>query len=213
MNPVRKKLYDEWRTQYKDDPAKAVGWRNKEALDARFKSTLNHLAHKNFDGVSILDVGCGASLNLLRYLDPRQEYLYTGIDCNVDSLKEASANWKIPFNALYNKVHCKQLLEDEHVTKVEGLKFDVILAQGIYQEFDSVRGIIKHVQRLSDLLAPNGELLIMTPSNRVLDAEGRSVLKISAYDAVSVLESVGLPYELFLGELGEHIIMRIYRRD
>lgn len=212
MNEVRKRLYDEWREEFKDDPAKAVGWRNQQSLDARFHCTLNHLAHKNFDGVSILDVGCGASLNLLRYL-PDDEYTYLGIDCNEDSLKHASETWNIPYLEDIDYNEKMQLIKDEYLDKIFMENFDVIISQGIYQEFDSIADIRENVYRLSNMLAPGGELLIMTPSNRLLDADGKSVLKISAYDAVSILEYTGLPYELFLGELGEHIIMRVYRRD
>lgn len=211
MNQTRKNLYNEWRNQYKDDPAKAVGWRNQEALDARFNCTLRHLAHKDFNKVRILDVGCGVSLNLLRYIDG--DYTYVGIDCNEESLKEASKNWFIPFNEDYNPKDMCQLLEDEYLDKVSKQSFDVILVQGVYQEFDSVYSVEEHVRCLTRSLNPGGELLIMTPANRVLDAEGKSVLKLSAHDAIGILESTGLPYELALGELGEHLIMRVYRRD
>lgn len=212
MNEFRKKLYNTWREENKDDPAKAVGWRNMDALDARFNCTLSHLSHKNFDGVSILDVGCGASLNLLRYL-PDQYYTYLGIDCNEESLKHASKEWDIPFNKNIQFDQDEQLVLDEHLSLSSNKRFDVIISQGIYQEFDNIKSIKDHVLKLSTMLNSGGELLIMTPANRVLDAEGRSVLKISAYDAVSILEDTGLPYELFLGELGEHIIMRVYRKD
>lgn len=213
MNETRKKLYDEWRTSHEDDPAKAVGWRNQEALDARFNCTLNHLQHHDFDDISILDVGCGASLNLLRYL-PDADFTYVGIDCNDESLQYASEHWDIPYNAEFDASVKKQLIKDEYLTKVrDTFGFDVIISQGIYQEFDDIRSIKYHVCRLSKMLNPGGELLIMTPSNRVLDAEGKSVLKISAYDAVSILEDTGLPYELALGELGEHLIMRVYKKE
>jgi SAM-dependent methyltransferase len=212
MNETRKKIYDQWREEFKDDPAKAVGWRNMEALNARFQCTLNHLSHKNFNDVRILDVGCGASLNLLRYL-PDDDYIYVGIDCNKESLKYASEKYCIPFNKDIRLGEREMLLLDEDLSTVSQSKFDVILSQGIYQEFDDIKSIKKHVIALSKMLDVGGELLIMTPANRILDAEGRSVLKISAYDAVSILEDTGLPYELFLGELGEHIIMRVYRRD
>lgn len=210
MNKTRKALYDEWREQYKDDPAKAVGWRNQGALDARFNCTLRHLSHKDFNSVSILDVGCGVSLNLLKYIDG--DYTYVGIDCNEESLKEASKNSGIPLNKEYSCEDDYQLLEDEYLEKVSSHTFDIILVQGVYQEFDSICSIREHVKRLSRCLNPGGELLIMTPANRLLEAEGKSVLKISAYDAVSILEYTGLPYELALGELGEHLIMRVYRK-
>lgn len=213
MNLTRQQLYDEWREAHTDDPAKAVGWRNQEALDARFNCTLKHLSHKNFDGVSILDVGCGTSLNLLRYL-PESDYTYLGIDCNHESLKAASKTWDIPYNEELDLTIKKQLILDETLDKIKDyFGFDVILVQGVYQEFDNVSAIREHVAKLSKVLAPGGELLIMTPSNRVLDAEGRSVLKISSYDAISILEYTGLSYELFLGELGEHIIMRVWRKE
>lgn len=213
MNEFRQQLYDEWRESHVDDPAKAVGWRNQEALDARFNCTLNHLTHKDFNGVSILDVGCGASLNLLRYL-PEEDFTYLGVDCNNESLKYASEKWGIPYNEEIDLSVKKQLIRDEHLEKVrDTFGFDVIIAQGIYQEFDRVRDVRDHIYRLSTLLASGGELLIMTPCNRVLDAEGKSVLKLSAYDAVGILEDTGLHYELSLGELGEHLIMRCWRND
>lgn len=211
MNQTRKELYDEWREEYKNDPARAVGWRNQEALDARFNCTLRHLAHKDFDGVRILDVGCGVSLNLLRYIGG--DYTYVGIDCNEESLRDASETWKIPFNEVYDFEANAQLLMDEYLDKVSIHKFDVILVQGVYQEFENIYSVEEHVRCLSRCLNPGGELLIMTPANRVLDAEGKSVLKLSAHDAIGILESTGLPYELALGELGEHLIMRVYRRD
>lgn len=210
MNEFREKLYNEWRENNMDDPAKAVGWRNQEALDARFKCTLKHLSHKYFGGVSILDVGCGASLNLLRYL-PEEDFTYIGIDCNEASLKYASANWRIPYNDKIDRTIKNQLIKDEYLEKITG-NFDVIISQGIYQEFNDIKSIREHVYKLSKFLSPGGELLIMTPSNRVLDAEGRSVLKISAYDAVSIMEYTELPYEICLGELGEHIIMKCHRK-
>ena len=212
MNEFRQKLYDEWRENNADDPAKAVGWRNQEALDARFNCTLKHLETKDFNGVSVLDVGCGASLNLLRYLSG--DFIYVGIDCNDESLKYASEQWGIPYNKDLNLYNKKQLLRDEFLVKVrDWVGYDVIISQGIYQEFDSIKDIRSHVCNLARLLNPGGELLIMTPVNRLLDAEGRSVLKISAYDAVSILEDTGLPWELALGELGEHLIMRVYKKD
>lgn len=213
MNEFRQNLYDEWRESYQDDPAKAVGWRNQEALDARFQCTLDHLAHKDFNSVSILDVGCGASLNLLRYL-PKSDFTYVGIDCNHNSLVYASEKWNIPYNEEVDLNSKMQLIKDEYLEKVrDWYGFDVIISQGIYQEFNRVRDVRDHIYRLSTLLAPGGELLIMTPCNRVLDAEGKSVLKLSAYDAVGCLEDTGLPYELSLGELGEHLIMRCWRND
>lgn len=209
MNETRKRIYDEWREEFKNDPAKAVGWRNQEALDARFTCTLKHL-HNSIKYSKILDVGCGTSLNLLRYIeDPLQ---YVGIDCNEGSLLDASTNWHIPYRPEMTD-ESKLLLLDEYLEKVKDHRFDIIVSQGIYQEFDNIVSIRKHVKALSELLNSHGELLIMTPANRVLDAEGKSVLKISAYDAVSILEYTELPYELFLGELGEHIIMRVYRKD
>ena len=209
MNETRKKLYDEWRVKYKDDPSRAVGWRNMEALDKRFNTTLAHLSHKKFDGVRILDYGCGASLNLLRYI--KGDYIYIGVDCNEESLKYASQTWRIPYLQEIDFEENMQLIKDEYLNKVCHHTYDVIIAQGIYQEFDSVADVRENISKLSELLSPGGELLIMTPSNRLLDADGRSVLKLSSYDAVSILEYVGLPYELFLGELGEHLIMKIYK--
>lgn len=215
MNETRKKLYDEWRETYRDDPAKAVGWRNQEALDARFNCTIRHLEnlkYRNDKLLKILDHGCGTSLNLLRYLPQDVIFSYTGIDCNEESLKCASESFNIPYVEDYQPVLNSQLVKDEYLEKVGNHKFDIIISQGVYQEFDTVSAIRENVKKLSEMLNRGGELLIMTPSNRVLDAEGRSVLKISSYDAVSILEYVGLPYELFLGELGEHLIMRIYRK-
>lgn len=209
MNEVRKKIYDEWREEFTHDPAKAVGWRNQESLDARFNCTLRHLAHKDFSEVSILDYGCGASLNLLRYL-PQDPYEYLGVDCNHDSLALASKNWHIAYNDRYS-YNRKHLMLDEYLEKLDGQQFDVILSQGVYQEFNSIADVGENVRKLCSLLAPKGELLIMTPVNRKSDFEGRSVLRLSAFDAISILESTGLPYELFLGELGEHIIMRVYK--
>lgn len=211
MNDYRKQLYDSWREEHGDDPAKAVGWRNQEALDARFNCTLSNLAHKDFDGLHILDVGCGASLNLLRYL-PEQDWKYVGIDCNDDSLKYASEKWHLPYNEDITGDRV-QLIQDEYLNKVRDFRFDVIISQGIYQEFDNIRAVRDHVYALSKLLSPGGELLIMTPANRLLDAEGKSVLKISSYDAVSIMEETGLPYSVALGELGEHIIMRCWRKE
>lgn len=211
MNETRKKIYDEWREKYQyEDPAKAVGWRNQEALDARFKCTLNHLYHKDLKGLRILDVGCGSSLNLLRYIN-LSDVQYVGIDCNEESLKYASEKWKIPYSNFYDSKLDAQLIMDEYLIKLDNCKFDVILAQGIYQEFDSIKDIMSHANKLCTLLTPGGEFLAMTPANRVLDAEGKSVLKISPYDAVTILENTGLPYELSLGELGEHIIMKVRR--
>lgn len=214
MNEYRKNLYDSWRENNEDDPAKAVGWRNQEALDARFNCTLKHLSHKEFEGLRILDVGCGASLNFLRYLPTHEvDFFYTGIDCNEESLKYASERWNIPYNEKVVSQDELQLIKDEYLNKVgQDFGFDIILSQGIYQEFDSIQSIKEHVSKLSSMLNPGGELLIMTPSNRLLDAEGESVLKISAYDAVSILENTGLPYEIGLGELGEHLIMRVFRK-
>ena len=212
MNDTRKKIYDQWREEFKDDPAKAVGWRNQQALDARFQCTLRHLGHSDcLDKSRILDYGCGASLNLLRYIT--NDTTYVGVDCNDESLRYASETWNIPYLEDIDYNEKMQLIKDEYLDKIFMENFDVIISQGIYQEFDSIADIRENVYRLSTMLAPEGELLIMTPSNRLLDAEGKSVLKISAYDAVSILEYTGLPYELFLGELGEHIIMRVYRRD
>lgn len=212
MNDTRKKIYDQWREEFKDDPAKAVGWRNQQALDARFQCTLRHLGHSDFlDKCRILDYGCGASLNLLRYIT--NDTTYVGVDCNDESLRYASETWNIPYLEDIDYNEKMQLIKDEYLDKIFMENFDVIISQGIYQEFDSIADIRENVYRLSAMLAPRGELLIMTPSNRLLDADGKSVLKISAYDAVSILEYTGLPYELFLGELGEHIIMRVYRRD
>ena len=212
MNDTRKKIYDQWREEFKDDPAKAVGWRNQEALDARFQCTLRHLRHSDcLDKSRILDYGCGASLNLLRYIT--NDTTYVGVDCNDESLRYASETWNIPYLEDIDYNEKMQLIKDEYLDKIFMENFDVIISQGIYQEFDSIAEIRENVYRLSTMLTPGGELLIMTPSNRLLDAEGKSVLKISAYDAVSILEYTGLPYELFLGELGEHIIMRVYRRD
>lgn len=213
MDLYRKQLYDKWREEHRDDPAKAVGWRNQEALNARFMSTLNHLKHKDCNGINILDYGCGASLNLLRYLPADSVYAYVGVDCNEGSLKDASEKFEIPFVESYDKNLLHQLIQDEYLIKIDYIKFDVIIAQGIYQEFDSISAIRENVKKLSNMLAPGGELLIMTPSNRLLDSQGKSVLKISPYDAISILEYTGLPYELFLGELGEHLILRVYRRD
>ena len=211
MNETRKKIYDQWREEFKDDPAKAVGWRNQESLDARFHCTLRHLSHDRLNQCRILDYGCGASLNLLRYIIGAP--IYIGVDCNEDSLKYASETWDIPYLEEIDHFKRMQLIKDEYLEKVCKCEFDVIISQGIYQEFDTIADIRENVYKLSKMLAPGGELLIMTPSNRVLDAEGKSVLKISAYDAISILEYTGLPYELFLGELGEHLIMRVYRRD
>lgn len=212
MNDTRKKIYDQWREEFKDDPAKAVGWRNQQALDARFQCTLRHLGHFDcLDKCRILDYGCGASLNLLRYIT--NDTTYVGVDCNDESLRYASETWNIPYLEDIDYNEKMQLIKDEYLDKIFMENFDVIISQGIYQEFDSIADIRENVYRLSAMLAPEGELLIMTPSNRLLDADGKSVLKISAYDAVSILEYTGLPYELFLGELGEHIIMRVYRRD
>lgn len=212
MNDTRKKIYDQWREEFKDDPAKAVGWRNQQALDARFQCTLRHLRHSDcLDKSRILDYGCGASLNLLRYIT--NDTTYVGVDCNDESLRYASETWNIPYLEDIDYNEKMQLIKDEYLDKIFMENFDVIISQGIYQEFDSIADIRENVYRLSAMLAPEGELLIMTPSNRLLDAEGKSVLKISAYDAVSILEYTGLPYELFLGELGEHLIMRVYRRD
>lgn len=211
MNETRQKLYDQWRETYKDDPAKAVGWRNQEALDARFTKTLaklNNIPRKN--NISILDYGCGASLNLLRYL-PNMDFNYIGVDCNEKSLEYASKTWGIPYMESISKDLRKQLIKDEFLDKVAKCQFDVIVVQGVYQEFDSIADIRDNVYKLSKILAPDGELLIMTPSNRKLDADGKSVLRISPYDAISILEYTGLPYELSLGELGEHIIMRVSR--
>lgn len=212
MNDTRKKIYDQWREEFKDDPAKAVGWRNQQSLDARFQCTLRHLGHSDcLDKCRILDYGCGASLNLLRYIT--NDTTYVGVDCNDESLRYASETWNIPYLEDIDYNEKMQLIKDEYLDKIFMENFDVIISQGIYQEFDSIADIRENVYRLSTMLAPKGELLIMTPSNRLLDADGKSVLKISAYDAVSILEYTGLPYELFLGELGEHIIMRVYRRD
>lgn len=214
MNETRRNLYNQWREEHKDDPAKAVGWRNREALDARFNCTINHLSHADStEKVRILDYGCGTSLNLLRYLPPSMTYEYVGVDCNEDSLQYASDTYGIPYMTNYQDNLKDQLIKDEYLEKFDGVTFDIILSQGVYQEFDTISDIRENVKKLTTLLAPGGELLIMTPANRVLDAEGRSVLKISAYDAISILEYTGLPYELFLGELGEHIIMRVYRKD
>lgn len=213
MNEFRKKLYDEWRSTHEDDPAKAVGWTNQAALDARFNCTLKHLSHKEFTGIRILDVGCGASLNLLRYL-PEEQYIYVGVDCNEGSLKYASDRWDIPYNSKLNFNDRCQLIKDEYLTKVqEWFGYDVILSQGIYQEFDDIKSVKSHILKLSNLLNPGGELLIMTPTNRILYAEGKSVLRLSAYDAVSILEDTGLPYEISLGELGEHLILRCWKPE
>lgn len=211
MNENRKKLYDEWREAYKDDPAKAVGWRNQDALNARFLSTMRHLENRYRGDRTILDYGCGASLNLLRYLPPI-DFNYVGVDCNLDSLKYASKKYGIPITERYEVSENSQLIEDEYLEKLEGLSADMIVVQGVYQEFDSIASIRENVNKLASFLAPKGELLIMTPSNRLAEPDGHSVLKISPYDAISILEYVGLPYELFLGELGEHIIMRIYKK-
>lgn len=207
MNATRKKLYDEWRECYANDPARAVGWRNQESLDARFRCTVNHISHKNLDGLRVLDYGCGTSLNLLRYL--RGDYIYTGVDCNRESLERAAVEWRLPLNKTYKEIKGSQLIEDEFLEKVSGYKFDIIIVQGVYQEFDDIESVRANVNKLSTMLAPGGELLMMTPTNRVLDAEGKSVLRLSAYDAVSILESTGLPYEICLGELGEHLIMKV----
>lgn len=213
MNEYREQIYNQWREEHADDPAKAVGWRNQEALDARFNCTLNHLSHKEFDGLSILDVGCGASLNLLRYL-PDSDFSYTGIDCNDASLRYASEQWNIPYNEDINLFDSRQLVKDEYLNKVSGgFGYDVIISQGIYQEFDTIKSVKNHVCKLSELLVPGGELLIMTPANRVIDAEGHLPLRLSAYDAISIAEETGLPYSVSLGDLGEHIIIRIWKKE
>lgn len=209
MDPERKKLYNIWREQFKDDPAKAVGWRNQEALDKRFECTLSHIHQPIREDTLLLDYGCGTSLNLLRYLTIPHRYV--GVDCNEGSIDKASQDWGIEITPFYDPEVDRQLICSETLDEVKYAKFNIILVQGVYQEFNSISDIRSHVLELSKMLAPEGELLIMTPSNRRLDAKGKSVLKISAYDAVSILEGTGLPYEIFLGELGEHIIMKAYR--
>ena len=213
MNETRKKFYDDQRNWYlSTDPARAVGWRNQEALDKRFHTTIAHLSNNDFEEhvYNILDVGCGCSLNLLRYINIDPHY-YVGIDCNHESLDLASTTWSIPYCEYYDPELKHQLLYDEYLDKVVDISFDIILVQGVYQEFSSIRDIKEHVKKLSTMLSDRGELLIMTPANRLLDAEGKSVLKISPYDAISILEETGLSYELALGELGEHLIMRCYK--
>ena len=69
----------------------------------------------------------------------------------------------------------------------------------------------EHIAKLCSMLSPDGEIIVLTPINRLLDADGKSVLKLSAYDAVSIAEYTQLKYDISVGELGEHIILHMWR--
>ena len=223
MNETRKALYDQWREEFEDSPAKIVGWRNQESLDKRFHVTLSKLFNP-LTSSKILDVGCGAALNLLKYLpipvgNDSEEFQYLGIDCNRKSLEYAHSTHsfvELVDKPIEDRYELYQIYEDEFLDKtlnsIYGESgFDIIICQGIHQEFDSINSVREHIAKLCSMLSPDGEIIVLTPINRLLDADGKSVLKLSAYDAVSIAEYTQLKYDISVGELGEHIILHMWR--
>lgn len=210
MHPEREKKYKEWLEEYDVNDPRAVGWVNQEALDKRFRLTvdlLNLPADRSYNHMRFLDYGCGASLNLLKYASIVN---YTGVDIREDSLLVASKNHSIPVveslqyaSGLGEKLvtvdnYEKSLRDKKHY-------FDRIVCQGVYQEFHSIEDVRRSIRQLSTLLSPGGRFVGMTPSNRSVDFSGPAVLRLSMYDLVSALESTGMTYEIYSGKLGEHL--------
>lgn len=206
MDKIREEFYNKAREEYDINDAQAVGWRNQEALDKRFNTTKKYLDIKYVS--RILDYGCGVSLNLYKYLDNPLNYV--GVDINLESLKVASQYYDIPLYNGNSKLN-KYLIKDENLEIVSENKYDIIVVNGVFQEFDSVESIKSTVTKLASMLDEGGQLLCMTPCNRKLNFRDDNFMRLSVYDVVSICESIGYNYTINIGDLGEHIIFKIVK--
>jgi len=205
MNSERKKFYDNIREEFKGDDARSVGWVNNESLNKRFWTVLDHIDCYSEDKL-VLDYGCGVALNLYQFLGNPKNYV--GVDCNRGSLEDASKKFGIPIvDSFCDTNSFPILMEDEYQERITGSRYDIIVVNGVFQEFDSIAEVEKTVVTLASLLKDNGQLICLTPSNRNFHDVG--VLRLSVYDVASIVERIKLPYEIYLGELGEHIIFKI----
>src|SRR5258708_10980050 len=111
-----KKEYQEKFMEYGVDP-KSLFWASKGAAHQRFRQMW---AEIDFNGKSVLDVGCGFG-EMVKFLDKRYKIKsYTGIDIVPEFIDEAKKNFP------HHKFYVKDYLTD----KVEG-NYDVVLASGI----------------------------------------------------------------------------------
>lgn len=215
LHPIRDQLYRDWSKQYSLGDPRAVGWVNQEALDKRFHLTRDLLECESKS--SVLDYGCGASLNLLKYIKPEN---YLGVDIREESLDLAIKEYGESLEVKRISV-LEDINEGRHLSTVEEFysldytllkKWDRIVCQGVYQEFPSIQEIRENILSLVRQLNDNGIFVAMTPSNREVNFDAPAVMRLSVHDLVSILEETNLPYDIYSGVLGEHLVFRVHNR-
>lgn len=213
MRDERKLFYEKALNDNKGDFAKEVGWMSEKSVTYRFNLIKKLIG--DFSDKIILDHGCG-TLNLYKFIKDENYAYYLGVDENLFALKYASDKYNIPIykdvQELYNPKEKEFMFYDPGLRVISNLKFDIITAIGYLQDFDTQREISYHIETLYKMLNPGGKLIITTLSNRnIPDGEKEVTLRMSPLDIVSIMEYNGYKYELNMHDLGDQIILVIYK--
>lgn len=106
------------------------------------------------EGDRILDLGCGKTYNLLRFIDHRSIGYYCGIDMEIE-------------DSFYEKYELiKWNLENGLSQKVKEKEFDVIFLLEVLEHIENFKTLLKECR---EILSDKGRIIISTPSaNRIV---------------------------------------------
>lgn len=154
-----------------------LGGTRSPTISDRAHYLLHHVAREPGTGLRLLDVGCGAAINLA-YLDrhaPAKVAEYVGIDHRIDGLAGRYAHLKLPhrFGAVW--------LDDDWDLG----RFDIVTCFEVIEHLTDDDGLFA---KLARHVAPGGLLLVTSPSAAFVTAKAQ--LK-PGYDAISTIQDGG----------------------
>lgn len=217
MREDRVKFYNDALKEYKDDYAKQVGWSSEKSVDYRFNLVKNLMG--DVSSKTILDYGCGTG-NLYGLVLSRENnhHRYIGVDYNQNMIDFIWNKWGLPDlnKETYGlKMYRSVVLRDPDLKFVEstGYKFDIITSIGVFQEFNNFIEVRDKIMQLYNLLQEGGKFIFTTLSNRTLPPEDvdHTMYRLSVMDIVNILEYNHLKYEINMKDLGDQIIVVIYK--
>lgn len=117
---------------------------------------------EEFGKTRILDAACGVGYGS-HYLAEALNATVIGIDRNSEALKIAANNFSHP-SVTFCADDCEELSKAK-----EGAPFDAVVS---FETIEHLKQPARFLDRIRDLLAPNGLLLMSSPNSRVSDPNG-----------------------------------------
>jgi len=151
---------------------KALQWRSQEAANLRYENLVENI---DFEGKSVLDVGCGFG-DISEYIKKRAEnFEYTGIDIVPEFIEEAR-----------RRHPCQRFIVGDWVRKIS--RQDIILCSGVLN--NKVEGDqYKYREKAIELMYKNaGEVLAFNMAGGHPQPENKKKYKVYYVDSLRVLK-------------------------